>query len=184
MQTQDSWISSVVDSKSAFFHKPMSLEKKHRSVLEKLWWGISDAWKNYWPTEPDKKENFLRQMYYLAYVDQYLSEKERSFILDTGLRIQLQKDRIIELGHQSANQVPRTLRLPRKNRFFYIFSLINLIRMGGEVSEDAVCRAQSLLMKQGYAPDTVDIILSTIESNKKKGISSHQTYKYLREMLA
>lgn len=183
MQTQERWMTDIVENNATFFTKPLSVPQRRRGIFEKLVWVVTDIWRNYRPTEPYKKESYLRQMYYLAYADQYLSEKEKSYILDVGLQIQLEKDRIVELGYQSKNQSPHFVRLPRKNRFFYVFHLVNLIRMSEDVSDDAICRAQFILMKQGYAPDTVDIILATIEQNEKAGASYHQTYNQLKETL-
>jgi hypothetical protein len=174
------WISNGAKDKSAAFPSPLSVTRKGQGILQHLGAALKKILYKFSPTEWEKKEDYIRQMFYLAQADQRLSDEEMAYILRVGQQIELKAHRIHEISRQAA---PRFLKLPSKNRFFYVFHLVDLLRVGKEVSQEAMQRAQSLLMKQGYAPDTVDIILTTIEQNEQHGISPEQTYDFLKESL-
>ena len=71
----------------------------------------------------------------------------------------------------------------REQRFFMLFYLINLIRADDEIHPEEMRITENIVMKLGYSPDTVDTILSTIETNQNQGISPEETYTNLTEQL-
>ena len=172
------------DYDSITFPKRLSVHNEEKDLFQNLKLRLSDIQQKVWPSEESRKEDYLRQLFYLALSDNKLSEGEWTYILELGLQIQVKEYRVIELAYHSTNWAPLFLRLPKKDRFFYIFHLIKLVSIEEQIPQKAISRAQSLLMKQGYAPDTVDIILATIERNKEAGATYQQTYDQLRESLS
>jgi len=177
------WSDLKFGAESASISEPMAIPGQGGHVLQRIRQKLNALRSNFKPSKEKKKVDFLRQMFYLALSDDELSGPERNYILDVGKKINIKEYKIIELSYQAKKHLPLFLNLPSKDRFFYVFHLINLIRVEGEVQTDSVARAQSLLMKQGYAPDTVDIILAILERNEKAGATYEQTYEQLKATL-
>ncbi|MFP4088813.1 MAG: hypothetical protein ACLFUB_10750 [Cyclobacteriaceae bacterium] len=180
---QSSWISESTSDKSGVYPRTLSLPLNQKSVFDKLFRSLKTSWKRIWPTDRERKEDYIRQLYYLAMADEQLSALEQQYIQEIGTKIGLLSSKITELSHHSDRSSVLFLKPPAKDHFYYIFHLINLLRVDDDIIQAEVERAQSILMNLGYAPDTVDIILGTIENNLKSDISPEQTFLHLNESL-
>lgn len=65
-----------------------------------------------------------------------------------------------------------------------LFSLINLILADEEVHPQEMKMTESIVMRLGYAPDTVHAIIDTIQYNRDNGVSPEDTYQHLKRYLA
>jgi uncharacterized tellurite resistance protein B-like protein len=141
-------------------------------------------WNLFSPSKRAREEDYIRQLFHLALADDMLEEVERDYILSIGHKLGFSDERISELFLTSSEEDIRYLKPPSGEHFFSIFYLINLIRVDEEVHEDELKIARRMVMKLGYAPDTVDTILETIQYNQAQNISVEETYHHLKKRLS
>lgn len=141
-------------------------------------------WNLFSPGKREREEDFIRQLFHLALADDELREVERVYIYRIGKKLGFTEERINQLFQTSSEADIRYLKPPSGEGFFSIFYLINLIRVDDEVQEEELKVARSMVMKLGYSPDTVDIILETIAYNQDQHISVEETYHHLKKRLS
>ncbi len=141
-------------------------------------------WNLFSPSKREREEDFIRQLFHLALADNVLDQVELAYIQRIGQKLGLSDDRIEELRSSSAEEDIRYLQPPSGEQFFTIFYLINLILIDEEVHQEELKIAQRMVMKLGYSPDTVEIILETIQYNQSQEISVEETYQHLKKRLS
>ena len=141
-------------------------------------------WNLFSPGKRAREEDYIRQLFHLALADDVLEEVEREYIHSIGHKLGFSDERIGELLLTSSEEEIRYLNPPSGEHFFSIFYLINLIRVDEEVHEEELKIARRMVMKLGYAPDTVDAILDTIQYNQAQNISVEETYHHLKKRLS
>ena len=141
-------------------------------------------WNLFSHSKREREEDFIRQLFHLALADDQLLEVERAYIYRIGKKLGLTEERINELFRNLSEADIRYLKPPSGEGFYSIFYLINLIRVDDEVQEEELKVARSMVMKLVYSPDTVDIILETIEYNQAQNISVEETYLHLKKRLS
>ena len=142
-------------------------------------------WDTFFNRQDRKREReYLNQLFRIAWADGSLDKVEVQYIYSVGKKLGFQKE---ELEEVRDNFDPNTLsyKAPnkREERFFMLFYLINLIQVDDEIHPEEMRITENIVMKLGYAPDTVDTILSAIEVNKAKNIEPEETYEKLKEQL-
>ena len=136
-------------------------------------------------TTNNQERNYLKQLFTIASADGHLDDTEMQYIVSMGKRLNFSEDEIQELKNDlSTKQATPTLPNNKEGKFFMLFSLINLILADDEVHPQEMRITENIVMKLGYDPDTVDIILETIRYNKASGISAEDTYQHLKRHLA
>ena len=141
-------------------------------------------WNLFSPSKREREEDFIRQLFHLALADDVLDKVELAYIHRIGKKLGFSRERIEELCESSTEENIRYLDPPSEEKFFTIFYLINLIQVDDEVHEQEIKIAQHMVMKLGYSPDTVDIILETIQYNQSQDISVEETYQHLKKRLS
>lgn len=142
-------------------------------------------WDTFFNRQDRKREReYLNQMFRIAWADGSLDQVEVQYIYSVGHKLGFQKE---ELDEVKDNFDPSTLSYKppgkREERFFMLFYLINLIQVDDVIHPEEMRITENIVMKLGYAPDTVDTILSAIEVNKEKNIEPEETYEKLKEQL-
>ena len=133
----------------------------------------------------EREKNYLKQLFSIASADGHLDDTEMQYIVSMGKRLNFSEQEIQELKEDlDGKQVNPTLPNNKEGKFFMLFSLINLILADDEVHPQEIKITESIVMKLGYDPDTVDTILETIRYNKSSGISPEDTYQHLKKHLA
>ena len=133
----------------------------------------------------DQEKNYLKQLFSIASADGHLDDTEMQYIVSMGKRLNFSEDEIQELQNDlDARQSTPALPNHKEGKFFMLFSLINLILADDEVHPQEMRITENIVMKLGYDPDTVDIILETIRYNKDNGIPPEDTYQHLKRYLA
>lgn len=131
-----------------------------------------------------KEKNYLKQLFLIGLADGSLDDIEKQYIISVGARFNISASEIEEMIR---NLKPEDVKyqMPRNagERFYMLFYLINLIRADGEIHAHEVKVAENIVMRLGYAPDTVTIILQTIEHNQSQNISVEETYQHLKKRL-
>ena len=144
---------------------------------------------NFWSFLSDntneQEKDYLKQLFSIASADGHLDKVEMEYIVSIGKRLNFSEEEIRDLKDDpdTKNATPQ---LPnnKEGRFFMLFSLINMILADGEVHPQEMKITENMVMKLGYAPDTVNTILETIRYNKANGISPDDTYQHLKRYLA
>lgn len=133
----------------------------------------------------EKGKEYLKQLFLVALADGSLDDVEKSYILSVGKRFNIPADEVEKLSQDiKPDDIKYKLPGNAEERFFLLFYLINLIRANGEIHPHEVKVAENIVMRLGYAPDTVAIILQTIEHNQERNISVEDTYQHLKELLS
>ncbi len=133
----------------------------------------------------ESEKDYLKQLFSIASADGHLDPTELDYIVSIGKQLNFSEEEINALQH-STDITRRELRLPNheEGRFFMLFSLINLILADDEVHPQEMRITESIVMRLGYAPDTVHAIINTVQYNRANGISSEDTYQHLKRYLA
>lgn len=140
-------------------------------------------WNLFSASKREREEDFIRQLFHLALADNVLDRVEIAYIHRIGRKLGLSSERIDELCQDMSEENVKYLKPPSGEKFFSIFYLINLILVDDEVHDQEIDIAQTMVMKLGYAPDTVEIILDSIQHNQTQGISVEETYQQLKKRL-
>lgn len=141
-------------------------------------------WSLFSPGKRAREEDYIRRLFHLALADGDMDRGEIEYIHAIGHKLGLSHERVDELCEQSAEEDIRYLKPPSGESFFTLFYMINLILVDHEVHEKEIKIAKHMVLKLGYAPDTVDIILDVIRHNQSNNISVEETYQHLKERLA
>lgn len=141
-------------------------------------------WSLFSPGKRAREEDYIRRLFHLALADGDMDKGEIEYIHAIGHKLGLSHERVDELCEQSAEEDIRYLKPPSGESFFTLFYMINLILIDDEVHEKEIKIAKHMVLKLGYAPDTVDIILDVIRHNQANNISVEETYQHLKERLA
>ncbi len=132
----------------------------------------------------EKYKEYLKQLLLVGLADGSLDNLEKSYIASIGQQLEVSEEEIEQL---SKDFNPETIKysLPGNadEKFFLLFSLINMIRADGETHQQEILVAENIVMKLGYAPDTVSVILQTLEHNNSKNISDEETFEHLKILL-
>ena len=133
----------------------------------------------------ESEKDYLKQLFSIASADGNLDATELDYIVSIGKQLNFSEEEINALQN-STDTTRRALRLPdhEEGRFFMLFSLINLILADDEVHPQEMKITESIVMRLGYAPDTVHAIINTIQYNQANGVSSEDTYRHLKRYLA
>ena len=133
----------------------------------------------------EQEKNYLRQLFSIASADGNVDDTEMQFIIAMGKHLNFSEEEIQALKDDISHK-DQTIVLPnnKEGKFFMLFSLINLIIADDEVHPQEMRITENMVMRLGYDPNTVDIILETIRYNKASGISPEDTYLYLKKHLA
>lgn len=132
----------------------------------------------------EKGKEYLKQLFLVAYADGSLDDIEKSYILSVGTRFNIPPEEVEKLSQDlKPDDIKYKLPGNAEERFFLLFCLINLIRANGEIHPHEIKVTENIVMRLGYAPDTVGIILQTIEHNQDRNISVEDTYQHLKELL-
>lgn len=132
----------------------------------------------------EKGKEYLKQLFLVAYADGSLDDIEKSYILSVGTRFNIPPEEVEKLSQDlKPDDIKYKLPGNAEERFFLLFCLINLIRANGEIHPHEIKVTENIVMRLGYAPDTVGIILQTIEQNQDRNISVEDTYQHLKELL-
>ncbi|MGB3587360.1 MAG: TerB family tellurite resistance protein [Tunicatimonas sp.] len=144
--------------------------------------GIWDAFFN--RQNRNSEREYINQLFRVAYADGSLDKIEVAYIYAIGKKLGMTKEELAE-ARENFNSATLVYKPPRdrEQRFFMLFYLINLIRADDEIHPEEMRITENIVMKLGYSPDTVDTILSTIETNQNQGISPEETYTNLTEQL-
>lgn len=131
-----------------------------------------------------KEKDYLKQLFMVALADGSMDDVEKQYILSIGARFNISASEIEEII-QNLNPEDVKYQVPgdTEEKFYMLFYLINLIRADGEIHPHEIKVAENIVMRLGYAPDTVSIILQTIEHNQKQNISVEETYQHLKKRL-
>ncbi len=131
-----------------------------------------------------KEREYLKQLFLVALADGSLDAVERQYIHSIGAQFNIPPDEIDPLS-KNLKQEDIQYSTPgnAEEKFFMLFYLVNLIRADGHIHPQEVKVAENMVMRMGYAPDTVRIILQTIENNQNRNISAEDTYQHLKESL-
>lgn len=143
-----------------------------------------NLWNLFSPGKRAREEDYIRRLFHLAVADGEMDKVEIAYIHAIGEKLGLSHERVNELCEQSAEEDIKYLRPPSGESFFTLFYMINLILIDDEVHQEEIKIAKHMVIKLGYAPDTVDIILDVIQYNQANHISVEETYKHLKERLA
>lgn len=135
------------------------------------------------PGKRAREEDYIRRLFHLALADGDMEKVEIEYIHAIGHKLGLSHERVDELCEQSAEEDIKYLRPPSNESFFTLFYMINLILVDHEVHEKELEIAKQMVIKLGYAPDTVDIILDVIRHNQANNISVEETYHHLKDRL-
>ena len=141
-------------------------------------------WSLFSPGKRAREEDYIRRLFHLALADGDMDKGEIEYIHAIGHKLGLSHERVAELCEQSAEEDIRYLKPPSGESFFTLFYMINLILIDDEVHEKEIKIAKHMVLKLGYAPDTVDIILDVIRHNQANNISVEETYQHLKGRLA
>ncbi|MDF9795117.1 hypothetical protein OKW21_000380 [Catalinimonas alkaloidigena] len=141
-------------------------------------------WNLFSPGKRAREEDFIRQLFHLALADDDLDEVEMEYIHGLGDKLGLTRERVNELRDQYVEGDIKYLKPPSGESFFTLFYMINLILVDEEVHNKELIIAKQMVLKLGYAPDTVDVILDVISRNQANNISVEETYKNLKERLS
>ena len=137
---------------------------------------------------PDKRasqKDYLRQLFLIALSDGTLDEEEMGYILALGQKLDLTQEEVLELRENfDPDNIKYRLPQDKEGKFFLLFSLINLILADDEVHPQEIQATQTIVMKLGYAPDTVEIILEAVQYNQQHGVPAETTYQHLKKYLA
>lgn len=132
----------------------------------------------------EEGKEYLKQLFLVALADGSLEDIEKSYILSVSERFNIPPEEVENLDKDlKPEDIKYKLPGNSEERFFLLFYLINLIRADGEINPQEIKVAENIVMRLGYAPDTVGIILQTIEHNQENNISVEETYHYLRKLL-
>lgn len=132
----------------------------------------------------EEGKQYLKQLFLVALADGSLGDIEKSYILSVSERFNIPPDEVENLDKDlKPEDIKYTLPGNAEERFFLLFYLINLIRADGDIHPHEIKVAENIVMRLGYAPDTVGIILQTIEHNQNNDISVEETYQYLKKLL-
>lgn len=133
----------------------------------------------------ESEKGYLKQLFSIASADGHLDPIELDYIVAMGKQLNLSEEEITAL-QDSTDATQRELRLPdhKEGQFFMLFSLINLILADEEVHPQEMKMTESIVMRLGYAPDTVHAIIDTIQYNRDNGVSPEDTYQHLKRYLA
>lgn len=144
--------------------------------------GIWDAFFN--RQHRNREREYINQLFRVACADGSLDEIEVDYIYSVGEKLGMTKEELAETRENidSATLVYKPPR-DREQRFFMLFYLINMIRADDVIHPEEMRITENIVMKLGYSPDTVDTILSAIETNQNQGISPEETYANLTEQL-
>ncbi|WKN32304.1 TerB family tellurite resistance protein [Porifericola rhodea] len=141
-------------------------------------------WNLFSPSKRAREDDFIRQLFHLALADGDLDKVEMEYIHMIGNKLGLERERVNELREQYAEEDIRYLRPPSGESFFSLFYMINLILVDHEIHDKELQIAKQMVLKLGYTPDTVDIILNTIRQNQANNISVEETYEHLKDRLS
>ena len=132
-----------------------------------------------------REKSYLKQLFSIASADGHLDDTEMEYIVSMGKRLNFSEEEICALRDDisAENETPQ-LPNSKDGRFFMLFSLIHLILADDEVHPQEVEITESIVMRLGYDPSTVETILETIRYNKINGISPDATYQHLQRYLA
>lgn len=133
----------------------------------------------------EQEKDYVRQLFNIASADGRLDDVELEYIVSVGKKLDFSEEEVQQLreGQELDGGSPRARR-DKDSRFFMLFSLINLILADGEIHPREMRVTENIIMKLGYDPDTVKVILNAICRNKLRGISPEATYEHLRRHLA
>jgi hypothetical protein len=141
-------------------------------------------WNLFSPGKRAREEDYIRRLFHLALADGDMDKGEIAYIHAIGHKLGLSHERVDELCEQSAEEDIKYFKPPSGESFFTLFYMINLMLIDDEVHDKEIKIAKHMVLKLGYAPDTVDIILDVIRHNQANNISVEETYQYLKERLA
>lgn len=144
--------------------------------------GIWDAFFN--RQDINREREYINQLFRVAWADGSLDKVEVQYIHSVGKKLGMTKEELQEI-RDNFDPTIQSYKRPRqkKDRFFMLFYLINLILADDEIHPEEMRITENIVMKLGYSPDTVDTILSAIEVNQAQGISPEETYESLKERL-
>lgn len=132
----------------------------------------------------DKYKEYLKQLLLIGLADGSLDKLEKNYIESIGQRLNVSREEIEQLRRDfDPEKIKYKLPGNADEKFFLLFSLINIIRADGEMHPQEILVAENIVMKLGYAPDTVSIILETLEHNNSKNISDEETFQHLKTLL-
>jgi len=144
--------------------------------------GIWDAFFN--RQNHNREREYVNQLFRVAWADGSLDRVEMQYIYSVGEKLGMSQEGLQEARD---NFDPSTLSYKspktREAKFFMLFYLINLILVDDEIHPEEMRITENIVMKLGYSPDTVVVILSAIEKNQAKNISPEETYESLKEQL-
>ena len=133
----------------------------------------------------EREKNYLKQLFSIASADGHLDDTEMQYIVSMGKKLNFSEEEIQALKDDiDTKRITPTLPDSKEGKFFMLFSMINMILADDEVHPQEMKITESIVMKLGYDPTTVDTILETIQYNKASGISPEDTYQHLKRHLA
>ncbi len=141
-------------------------------------------WSIFNTNDREKEKEYLKQLFLVALADGSLDTLEKQYIYSVGEHFDIsasEVDDMIRDLHQE--EVKFTMPSNAEEKFFMLFYLINMIRADGKIHPHEIKVTENIVMRLGYAPDTVGIILQTIEHNENQNISVEETYRHLKQML-
>lgn len=131
-----------------------------------------------------KYKEYLKQLLLIGLADGSLDTLEKSYIESIAQRLNISKQEVEELSRDfDPEKIKYKLPGDADEKFFLLFNLINIIRADGDTHPQEILVTENIVMKLGYAPDTVGIILETLEHNNSRNISDEETYQHLKTML-
>ena len=143
-----------------------------------------NLWKFLSKQTNQREKNYLQHLFSIAAADGRLDDVEMEYIISIGKRLDFSEKEIRALEREVQQKKSLPLPVRQDGRFFMLFSLINLILADDEIHPEELRITESIVMRLGYDPSTVDTILETILHNKNNGISPEATYEHLQKYLA
>lgn len=132
----------------------------------------------------NREQEYINQLFRVACADGSLDEIEVAYIYSVGEKLGMTKEELVEARENyNSDTLAYTPPRNREQRFFMLFYLINMIRADDVIHPEEMRITENIVMKLGYTADTVDTILSAIDTNQKQGISPEETYAHLTEQL-
>ncbi len=141
-------------------------------------------WSIFSTNDREKEKEYLKQLFVVALADGSLDNMEKQYLYSVGEHFNITPPEVDEMIRDlDPEDVKFTMPGNSEEKFFMLFYLINMIRADGKIHLHEIKVTENIVMRLGYAPDTVGIILQTIEHNQSRNISVEDTYQHLKELL-
>ncbi len=125
----------------------------------------------------NKKITILKQLFSMLKADGIIDEKEKKFLIDIALSMNINSDDIRDAIDLQKIVPITSVKFSRKDNIIQIYRLALMLKIDGKIAPEEILHIKNIGLEMGLDSDSIDIMLKTLLKEYDAILSEEDLFK-------